>query len=266
MFDYICIDESHLLFTSSYRIETTSNAVKRLKELYYYSSNDPFAAKILLFTGTSTGEYVHFSKIGNFITFRKKSHTKRMEFLICDDTLDALTRLSAKAADLINTGYKLLIPTNKGEIYSEKVIGMVEYLLGRNVKYGYYKRSNSEEEICRMINEQNTVGDYDIVFCSNYLSVGVDIVDKCEFASIYLGAFSGYEIEQFNARIRRTGIRSVYCLPTNDSSGHTNILLMEEPNLVLKLTDEDQLKFIDDKSIAMKSKMFLHSMTQSQNG
>lgn len=252
MFDYICIDESHLLFTSSYRIETTSNAVKRLKELYYYSSNDPFAAKILLFTGTSTGEYVHFSKIGNFITFRKKSHTKRMEFLICDDTLDALTRLSAKAADLINTGYKLLIPTNKGEIYSEKVIGMVEYLLGRNVKYGYYKRSNSEEEICRMINEQNTVGDYDIVFCSNYLSVGVDIVDKCEFASIYLGAFSGYEIEQFNARIRRTGIRSVYCLPTNDSSGHTNILLMEEPNLVLKLTDEDQLKFIDDKSIAMK--------------
>lgn len=252
MFDYICVDESHLLFTSSYRIDTTSNAVKRLKELYYYSSNDPFAARICLFTGTSTGEYVHFSKIGNFITFRKKSHRKRMEFLICDDTLDALTRLSAKATELINAGYKLLIPTNKGEIYSEKVIGMVEYLLDREVKYGYYKRSNSEEEICRMINEQNTVGDYEIIFCSNYLSVGVDIVDKCEFASIYLGAFSGYEIEQFNARIRRTGIRSVYCLPTNDSSGKTNDLLMEEPNLVLRLTDEDQLRFLDNKSIASK--------------
>ena len=70
-------------------------------------------------------------------------------------------------------------------IYSEKIIGMCEYLLGRPVKYGYYKRSNTEQEICKLINDKNSVGDYDIIFCSNYLSVGVDINDKnCKFASI----------------------------------------------------------------------------------
>lgn len=257
MFDYIMIDESHLLFTSSYRIEATQNVVKRLKELYFYSSNDPFAARICLFTGTATGEYVHFSKIGNFITFHKKSHQKQMEFLICDDTLDAITRLAGKSVELLNDGYRLMIPTNKGEIYSEKLVGMIEHLMGRTVKYGYYKRSNINEEICRMVNEQNTIGDYEIVFCSNYLSVGVDIIDNCKFASIYFGPFCAYEIEQFNARIRRTGIRSVYCLATNDSTGKTNELLLEEPNLVLKLTDEDQLRFLDDKSISHARQEFL---------
>lgn len=257
MFDYVFIDESHLLFTSSYRIEATSNAVKKLKELFFISSNDPFAAKICLFTGTETGESYFFSSVANIIRVSKKMQEKRMEFLICDDNLDATTRLAAKSAELINEKYKLMIPTNKGELYTEKLIGMIEYLVGRSIKYGYYKRSNNEQELCRMINENNTVGDYDIVFCSNYLSVGVDINDNEKFASIYLGNFSGYEIEQFNARIRKTGIRSIYCIITNKSDGTTNDILLEEPNLVLRITEDDQLFFIDDKSIASAKNEFI---------
>lgn len=259
MFDLIVIDESHLLFTSSYRIEATSNVMKRIKELYYISSNDMFAAKICMMTGTATGEGFFYNSIGNFITFSKKSHTKNMEFLICDDTLDAITRLSSRVADYLNHDYKIMIPTNKGDMYSEKIIGMVSYLIGREVKYGYYKRSNTEQEICRMINEENTVGDYDIIFCTNYLSVGIDINDKCEFASIYLGNFSGYEIEQFNARVRKTGIDSVYCVVTCKNDGTTNDVLLEEPSLVLRVTDEDQIRFIDDKAIAAVKQEFIAS-------
>lgn len=259
MFDYIFIDESHLLFTSSYRIEATSNVIKKLKELFFISSNDIFAAKICLLTGTETGEVFFFNQIANVIRFNKKLHTKQMEFLICDDMLDAITRLSSKATNLLNDGYKLMIPTNKGEIYSEKIIGMIEYLLGRPVKYGYYKRSNTEQEICRLINTDNTVGDYDIIFCSNYLSVGVDINDKCEFASLYFGNFSGYEIEQFNARIRRMGIKSIFCMPTNKSDDTTNDVLLEEPNLILRISDEEQLRFLDDKSIAGAKQEFIAS-------
>lgn len=250
IFDYIFIDESHLLFTSGYRIEATSNAVKKLKELFYISSNDRLAAKIVLLTGTETGESYFFSKVAKIIRISKPSLEKHMEFLICDDTLDAQTRMSNSAANLLSKGYKLMIPTNKGEIYTEKIIGMVEYLLQRSVKYGYYKRSNTEQEICRLINNNNTVGDYDIVFCSNYLSVGVDINDKHKFASIYFGDFSGYEIEQFNARIRKTGIQSIYCVATQNADGAINNVLLEEPNLVLKITDEEQVYFLDDKAIA----------------
>ena len=136
MFDYICIDESHLLFTSSYRIEATSNAIRKLKELYFISNNDPFAGKLILMTGTETGDTYFFGKIANVIRVTKPSHDKRMEFLVCDDQLDAITRLSFKTYKLISEGYRIMIPTNKGEIYSQKLIGMVEYLLQRSVKYG----------------------------------------------------------------------------------------------------------------------------------
>lgn len=257
MFDYICIDESHLLFTSSYRIAATSNAVRKIKDIFYISSNDPFAAKIILMTGTETGDTYFFGDQAIIINVYKQSLDKEMKFLICDDMLDSITRLSHEAAKLINNKYRLLIPTNKGEIYSHKLIGMVEHLLGRPVKYGYYKRSNTEQEICRLINQSNTVGDYEIIFCSNYLSVGVDIVDKLKFASIYFGPFSGYEIEQFNARIRRTGIKSIYCIQTESSDGTTNDLLLEEPKLSLRLTEEDVENFTDDKQIASAKQEFI---------
>lgn len=257
MFDYVCIDESHLLFTSSYRIDTTSASIRKIKELFFISSNNPFAAKLILMTGTETGDTYFFGDIGNVIRVSKKSNQKDIEFLICDDSLDCVTRLSNKAYQLINEGYRLLIPTNKGEIYSQKLIGMVEHLLQREVKFGYYKRSNTEQEICKLINEQNTVGDYEIIFCSNYLSVGVDIVDKCKFASLYFGPFSGYEVEQFNARIRKTGIKTIYCIQTETNDGTTNDLLIEEPNLVLKLTEEDIENFKDDKQIAKAKQEFI---------
>lgn len=257
MFDYICIDESHLLFTSSYRIAATSNAVRKIKDIFYISSNDPFAGKIILMTGTETGDTYFFGDQANIINVYKQSLDKEMKFLICDDMLDSITRLSHEAAKLINKKYRLLIPTNKGEIYSHKLIGMVEHLLGRPIKYGYYKRSNTEQEICRLINQSNTVGDYEIIFCSNYLSVGVDIVDKLKFASIYFGPFSGYEIEQFNARIRRTGIKSIYCIQTESADGTTNDLLLEEPKLSLRLTEEDVENFTDDKQIASAKQEFI---------
>lgn len=257
MFDYIFIDESHLLFTSSYRIEATSNTIKRIKEIFFVSSNDPFSAKMVLMTGTETGESFYFKDVGNIINVSKKQKDKSMEFLICNDTLDAITRLSDKASKLIQEGYRLMIPTNKGEIYSEKIIGMIEYILQRPVKYGYYKRSNTEQEICRLIDEHNSIGDYEIIFCSNYLSVGVDINDNHLFASIYLGNFAGYEIEQFNARIRKTGIKAIYCLPTQTLDGKINEMLLDEPNLLLKITDEDKLFFIDDRSIAEAKTEFI---------
>lgn len=258
MFDYIMIDEEHLLYISSYRIDTTSNVIKKIKDLYYISNNDPLAAKIILLTGTQIGHEQFFSKVQNTIRVYKKSNYKSMEFLMCDDSLDALITLSYRVTELLKDKYTILIPTNKGELYSEKLIGMIQYLLGREVKYGYYKRSNIEQEICRLINEQTTVGDYEIIFCSNYLSVGVDINDTDKkFASIYLGNFSGYEIEQFNARIRKEKIKSIYCIITQDNQGNIKQELLNEPDLILRITNEEVENFLDDKNIAKAKNEFI---------
>lgn len=258
MFDYIFIDESHLLFTSSYRIDATSNAIKKIKELFYISSNDDMSAKIVLMTGTETGESHFFKDVSQIIRITKNQLERKMKFMLCDDTLDAITRMAQQACDLINSGYKLLIPTNKGEIYTEKFIGMLTYLTQRELKYGYYKRSNDEQEICKLINEDNSVGDYDVVFCSNYLSVGVDINDSDGlFASLYMGNFAGYEIEQFNARIRKTTIDSFFFIITEKENGDIYNNLIIEPSLVLKITDNDKLFFVDDKSIAKAKTEFI---------
>lgn len=257
MYDYVMVDESHLLFISMYRIETTSAAVRKLKQLYYISANDPFAAKICLFTGTVTGEQFVFDNL-NIITVDKKMLEKTMEFIICNDTLSCITAMAWKTSELIRKGYKVLIPTNKGDIYSEKCIGMIEFMLDKSVKYGYYKRSNSEQEICKLINQNNTVGDYEIIFCSNYLSVGVDINDgNTKFASVYWGSYCGYEIEQFNARIRKTGIKSYFCIKTQTDNGEIDFGLLEEPDLVLRATEEEAQNYYDDKQIAGAKQEFI---------
>lgn len=260
MFDYIVIDEEHLLFNSQYRIGTTSTAIRNIFKLYHTIANDPFSASVIMMTGTPTGSSFFFSDISNVIKVNKRLKDKSIEFHICDDLLDATTRLSYKISEKIRNGYKIIIPTNKGDIYVEKIIGMVEYLLedlGRPIKYGYYKRSNIEQEICKIINEQNSVGDYDIIFCSNYLSVGIDINDDVDFAVFYLGQWSAYEIEQFNSRIRLQDIESYYFIQTLTNEGKFNELLYEIPTLQLKLTEDDVQNFVDDKSIAGKKEEFI---------
>ena len=258
MFDYIVIDEEHLLFNSQYRIHTTSNSIKKLRQLLFVSSNDPFAAKIILMTGTPTGSQFFFKNNGNFIRIHKQLNEKTMEFHICDDLLDTTTRLAYKTYQLISEGYKIIIPTNKGDIYTEKLIGMVRHLLDRDVKYGYYKRSNNEQDIVTMINQNSTVGDYEIIFCSNYLSVGIDINDtQYPFAVMYCGNWSGFEIEQFNSRIRRQDIKSFYFIKTLDNEGHFDEFLYEEPKFQLRLTKDDISNFKDDKAIAGKKEEFI---------
>lgn len=258
MFDYIVIDEEHLLFNSQYRIHTTSNSIKKLRQLQYIASNDPFSAKILMMTGTPTGSEFFFKNNGNFIRVYKKMMDKSMEFHICNDLLDATTRMAYKCYQLINQNHKIIIPTNKGDIYTEKLVGMIRHLLGRDVRYGYYKRANNEQDIVANINQSNTVGDYEIIFCTNYLSVGIDINDTTNpFAVMYLGNWSAFEIEQFNSRIRRQNIQSFYFIKTLTNNNKFDDLLYEEPEFQLRLTDEDIENFKDDKEIAAKKQEFI---------
>lgn len=259
MFDYIFIDESHLLFVSQYRVEATSHALKKIKDLFYISKNSPISAKLVLLTGTETGESYFFGDVANIIRVTKNQIEKNTEFHICGDLLDATTRLVSIARDYINKGYKLLIPTNAGEIYVERMVGMLNHLRGdTNIKYGYYKSANKEQEICQLIDVKGTIGDYDIVFCTNYLSVGVDINDRHhKFASLFFGNFCAFEIEQFNARIRKTAIESHIFISTTRSNGDFLPQMMEEPNLLLRVNEEDLKNFSDDKVISGAKQEFI---------
>lgn len=255
MYKYIIIDESHLLFTSSFRLEAMANALKNIKKITEAGKFDDFAAKMVLMTGTPTGEEVYFNYYDmlNVMKITKdESRTKSIEFVLCNDSQEMQALIANQIANAINNGKRVLYPTNSGDIQAHKLVGMVEHLLSRPVKWSYYKKSNSNSEMYESINDHATVGEYELILASNYLSVGIDIKDMLDFEIIYDSSFSGYEIEQFNCRLRNVDIISKIYIPVNDAKGDIidSILNQQRYSIDMTITDRDTLR--DYVDISMK--------------
>ena len=67
------------------------------------------------------------------------------------------------------------------------------------------------------INRSSTVGENDIICCSTYLSVGVDICDKGKFSIYFDRLWIPQDIEQFANRIRNNDLYIKIFLPKRDN-------------------------------------------------
>lgn len=243
MFDYIAIDESHLIFTSSFRIETMSNALKNIKTFVQLSAFDEYAAKILMMTGTPTGEQPYFNYYNCLNTIhidKNSSRTKEIRFVFCKDKDEMTANIAIKIAELIKNGKKVLYPTNAGDIQAVKLIGMVEHELQRTVKWGYYKKANADSDMAVAINDSATIKDYELVLASNYLSVGIDINDISDFECVYDDSFAAFEIEQFNCRLRKVNIVSTVYIPLHDNDGNVREQLLNFADFSIRMNREDR--------------------------
>lgn len=255
MFDYVMIDESHLIFTSSFRLEAMANSLKNIKQLMDMSKFDEYASKVVLMTGTPTGEipYFEFYKRLNLIDVKKtESRTKSCEFILCTTPDDTLSKIAIHIAASINSGKKILYPTNNGDVQAAKLVGMIEHQLGRSVKWSYYKKSNSKSEVFEAINENATIGDYELVLASNYLSVGIDIKDMDDFECIYDNSFAGYEIEQFNCRLRKVDINSKVFISLYNASSELSPNLLDNHLFSIHMSREDRDLLRDFVDISKK--------------
>ena len=70
----------------------------------------------------------------------------------------------------------------------------------------YYKKSNYGEESMENINVDKSIGNNDIILCTTYLSVGVDICDKYTFSVYFSQLWIPQDIEQFANRIRNNDL------------------------------------------------------------
>ena len=127
------------------------------------------------------------------------------------------------AQDIID-GKKILFPTNKGNLYFEQVTGLIQnYLMKKNctkeLKAFYYKKSNYGEETMETINIDKSIGLNDIIFCTNYLSVGVDICDRYKFSVYFNETWIAQDIEQFANRLRNNDLYIKLFLEKEDSTG-----------------------------------------------
>lgn len=207
---YFVIDESHLLYTSGYR-DVMPRLVRELGELLEVNEHRDEDKKItfLMMTGTPMGED-KFNKDPNIISIRRKSDSRKKEFSIkihknAGDQKDALVRSIAKD---INEGYKVLYPTNSGPSLCKKMQKAIDRILKddygwtRKINAFSYRKSQSESADVCAVNADKTIGDNDLVLCTSYLSVGVDIIDKYKFRIYFTETHLPGEIDQWCNRLR----------------------------------------------------------------
>ena len=213
-FEYIVIDESHLLFTSSYR-DVMGPTIQRLANC---------KAKIIMMTGTPTGEMLFFPNIKHIKVKKEDLRIKECIVNLVPSTTEQLLDMCNSMATDIQENRKILFPTNNGNLYFDQVIGIISKILNernytRPIKAFYYKKSQYGEESMDNINVNKTVGDNDIVFCSTYLSVGVDICDRLPFSVYFNETWIPQDIEQFANRLRNNDLYIKIYLPLHDNNG-----------------------------------------------
>lgn len=213
-FDYIVLDESHLLFTSSYR-PVMATCLEKLT-----MSQIP----VIIMTGTPTGEMTFLQGIKHIRVQKEDNRIKKFDTTVCYSKNEQLVELTKAIAEDIKAGRKILFPTNKGETHVAIITSLVQQCLeaddfGRKLNMFYYKKSNYGEESMDDINFSQTVGDNDIIFCTNYLSVGVDIKDKGQFSVYFDEMWIAQDIEQFANRLRGNDLYVKLFLPGHDADG-----------------------------------------------
>ena len=235
-FDYIFIDESHLLFMSEYR-----PVMAKVIEMIRNSE-----IQIVLMSGTPSGELVFFPDIKHLRVIKEDIRIKEFKVNLVDSTNHQLFHMCRHMAKDIKEGRRILFPTNAGTLYAEQVRAGVTYFLQNDygdfneVNLKYYKKSNIGEEFMDEVNFNKTIRDTQILLCTTYLSVGVDILDRYNF-NIYFGdLMMPQEIEQFANRLRSNNLYINLYVAKNDADGNSRSLHRYKP-MDFKL-NEDEIK------------------------
>lgn len=233
-FDYIFIDESHLLFQSEYR-PVMSKIVQMIVQ-----SEIP----IILMSGTPIGETIFFPNIIHLKVNKEDKRIKEFNINLANTPNDAFLYMCKNMAKDISEGKRILFPTNKGTLYKERVKITVQYFLEKeyfkfdDIIVNYYKKSNLGEVFMDDININKTIKNTNILLCSNYLSVGVDILDKYIFSIYLCDTWMPQEIEQFANRLRANDLFINIYLSKFDSEGNAKNIYNYTP-LNLRLNEEE---------------------------
>jgi hypothetical protein len=237
-YDYIFIDESHLLFMSEYR-PVMAKIVEMIRNT---------EVPIILMSGTPSGELVFFQDIRHLRVVKDDTRQKEFRVNLVDSTPHLMYHMCKAMARDIKKGKRILFPTNAGTLYSEQIKAGVTYFL--QTEYGecfteksyvnlkYYKKSNVGEEFMDAINFEKSIKDVQILMCSTYLSVGVDILDRFDFSIYFADLFMPQEVEQWANRLRSNDLYINLYVAKNDAEGNSRSL-HKYKEINFKLNDEE---------------------------
>lgn len=237
-FDYVFIDESHLLFQSEYR-PVMPKVIDMIRKT---------EMPVILMSGTPSGELTFFSNAVHLKIVKEETRKKVFTVNLVDKTNDQLYHMCRQMANDIAMGRRILFPTNRGTLYSKQVKAAITYFLQYEhaiydeVNLQYYKKSNVGDEFMDDINIEKTIKDINVLMCTTYLSVGVDILDKYNFSIYFEDLMMPQEVEQFANRLRSNDLFINMYVAKNDADGNTrSIHKYKEVNFEI---DDEEKKFV----------------------
>ena len=235
-FEYIFLDESHLLFQSEYR-PVMPKVIEMIRNT---------EVPIIMMSGTPVGETLFFPGIVHLKVIKEDIRKKSIEVNLVNRPSDSMYYMTKAMAKDIAEGHRVLFPTNKGTMFKEEVEAAVNYFLETDhtifkpAVVNYYKKANVGEKFMDEVNVNKTISNTDILLCSNYLSVGVDILDKYEFSIYFNEVWMPQEIEQFANRLRGNDLYVHLYISKNDADG--NSLGVSKYKAINLHLNEDELK------------------------
>lgn len=233
-FDYIFLDESHLLFMSEYR-PVMPKVIDMIRNTQ---------VPIVLMSGTPTGELVFFPDLVHLHVIKEETRKKELQINLVDSTSTLFYHMCRSMAADIAKGKRILFPSNEGTLYSKRVQAGIQYFLEINhaitdpLELKYYKKSNIGDEFMDQVNFNKTIADTQVVMCTTYMGCGVDIEDKYEF-QIYFGDLcTAAECDQWCNRLRNNDLIVKMFVAKNDADGNSRNIHKFHP-MSFQLDDEE---------------------------
>jgi hypothetical protein len=266
-FDYVIIDESHLLFTEDYRMNALVLLLKKI-ELYMQNMRKNLIAlnstKIILMSGTPTGEEFFFEpdEKGEQITHKKVfiNNKERNAILVgCVDEDSCYTSFINKIIELINNGYRVFIPTDRGEKWINAVVGVVNGVIGRDIKFEIYSNNQKDSQANIDINANSIISDdNELLFSTSLGNAGIDInnTDKRTTMVIYTdknNLIIGQKAIQYANRFRNENVQIIvfFILPKEIKfiNQEFSFGYVEDPNEILCINNDISTQLYTNEGI-----------------
>ena len=233
-FNYIFIDESHLMFMSEYR-PVMAKVVEMIRNT---------EIPIIMMSGTPSGELVFFPDAVHLKVIKDETRQKVFKVNLVDSSQHLMFQMCRSMANDIANGKRVFFPTNSGTLYSKQIAAAITYFLQHEhaifepLRLQYYKKSNVGEDFMDDVNFKKSIKDIQVLMCSTYLSVGSDILDEYNFEIYFADLFMPQEIDQWASRLRRVNLYVNFYVAKNDAEGNSRSLHKFKP-LDFKLNDEE---------------------------
>lgn len=227
--DYVFIDESHLIFLSSYR-PCMAEVYKQIHVSITYG------IKTVYMTGTPVAEHKMLKNdflpckdniLPHLVITRPDHRNKYMKFNVLENYSDVSYTAGKFIAEEIAKGNKVLFPSNRGNVYFCEMVTIINYFLQRipnaacdTLKTFYYKKSNAGSEDMHNVDQYCTFGDNNLIMCSTYMSAGVDVKDQLKdnhFEIVFTDVPTPAECDQWCNRLRNNDLILNIYISKNDS-------------------------------------------------